>query len=319
MPRKKQITEIQSKADHRNMELNYTHVRIMSPVEYPKVELWRIAYKPTQEGEGFIEWGGLSEECKFVEVDVRACMSAFLELGDATDSKIYDFARKWGPLGVEVNNKKDERGCSTYVYREATETYRLYAREAQAILRLGTRLMGEAIPPITEEFIADWTALWPYRLAPPYGCQDIRFLRLSVGDAVTRWLNLSGVFPCFLWWDSDIPYCVLHEPELARQWDAEENWRHLDRMAGRDPNNPNQKTGLSYLPHPPHRPSRLLAILAMYLIATLASPKSMRLCTRCQRMPIQPERHKKVNLCLDCKKAAHAENQREYRLRQKAK
>jgi hypothetical protein len=330
MPKTKRLTQIQEKAEQLGaengldnpMELGQTHVRIMSPVEYPMLLRWKhIAYKPTPEGEGFIEWGGLGGEYEYICVDARTCMSDFLELAEAEHISIVNFAKKWGPLGVEATVEKDARGFPTYVYREATIIYRLYAREAQAILRLGAQLQAAkgAIPEITAESADDWWSLWPYNVVPPQGSQDIRFLRLNIGDAVTRWLNLSGVYPRFLWYETLVPYCMLcpPEPDAARQWDAEEGHRHLDKVAGRDPENPYQKTGVSLLPHSRHRPSSLLAVLAMYLIAALASP-NLKLCSRCQKEPIDPKRNKKVNYCPDCRKIAHAEDSQRNRRKSKA-
>lgn len=78
-----------------------------------------------------ISWK-MTEDSHFVEPD-KFLLNRFVRLGDISTSQIVDFAKHWGVLAVDRNNRPGRQGTGGV---DPIETWRYYARRAKALLNL---------------------------------------------------------------------------------------------------------------------------------------------------------------------------------------
>jgi hypothetical protein len=290
MRKPERVRELETSAEQARLETGKATLRFASLVH------GQVLLAPHRDAVGYrgepptIVWH--NRECyRKVKKSASECLRAFLELADAPDSRVVEFVKTYGPLGVEAvcDDSLLPDGTRKWECSESVEVYRRYSHEAGAILSLACGLYNNE-----QTRRQDWIHLHPHRVDHS---KDRNMQRMDVCDALTRWLVLSGVLPRLSWWDDEAPHLTLRLSQFPALWDAQ------------------QRPGYPVLPptgtpKSVHRPSMLLAALAIQLTAILTSP--IRRCSQCTK-PFTPEKGQKRTdrgcYCSEvCRRAARSED-----------
>jgi len=156
-----------------------------------------------------------------------AMLREFVRLSNAPASKIVEYARKWGVLGVceqhgLPGNHSDWRGafastCSAptlageslgsndpLAWHESPEQFaweplaewRLFARKAQAMIAIGSSLHHGG--PVDERYWHDLHAPYPKEVVPPPPSSAL-MTQIDLSGRVTQWLRMAGISPEYIW------------------------------------------------------------------------------------------------------------------------
>jgi hypothetical protein len=194
------------------LELNWTKVTVQKkakpsdPVNQPGVSM---VPEDMKLHDGQIFWGGIRLR---EQKTGTGMLSRFVELHRATDTEIFEYACKWGVLGIcEHGLPSSHRsmpfgrqfgiepcvplpGRSQFEFCDPLDAWRHYSLKAWAMWSVGNSLNHER-----QGTKGDWSVLgiWPDDRVPWKG--SIQDGRQELGRSLMDWIHFARIGPCFGW------------------------------------------------------------------------------------------------------------------------
>jgi hypothetical protein len=162
-----------------------------------------------------IRWPAGCEDVK--ERRSAGLLEAFIGLKEASDEQVLQFAKSWGPLGMQVEPEGEDEEVRLFCthFREPVEIYRDCASKVLSLLLVAAHVRERKVPqpdlwmswvdvlgsthPITAEKWEEFRSCTSYSIEAEMVCHR-RYLEL----ATTRWVWRAGIRPWVLWRGEDL-------------------------------------------------------------------------------------------------------------------